>query len=80
MAGKRTLQRRLLAEGTSFRDIQVALFQDRARALLDDGEYSLQEVANALGYAEINSFGKAFRAWTGVSPSVFAAGSKPTGV
>lgn len=69
--GRRRLQRALKAEGTSFREVRDRFFEARARALLAEPHASISEIAQSLGYSEINSFRRAFRKWTGVSPSVF---------
>jgi AraC-like DNA-binding protein len=69
--GRRRLQRVLKAEGTSFRDVRERFFEARARALLAEPHVSISEIARSLGYSEINSFRRAFRKWTGVSPSTF---------
>jgi AraC-like DNA-binding protein len=67
----RTLQRRLAAERTSYRDVV-----DKARCLKamsqlrDDGD-SITELALMLGYSEHSAFTRAFRRWTGTSPSEF---------
>lgn len=69
--GSRRLQRALKAEGTSFQEIRDWFFEARACALLAEPHVSISEIAQSLGYSEINSFRRAFRKWTGVSPSVF---------
>ena len=65
----RTLQRRIEAEGTSFqqilRDTRAAL----ARHYLERTTLSAAEIAFLLGFDEPNSFYRAFRAWTGSTPS-----------
>jgi len=40
-----------------------------AQELLTDGVLSLAAIAEQLGYADVFSFSKAFRRWTGVAPS-----------
>ncbi len=64
----RTLQRRLLAEGTTLRDLTEQVRRTRAESLLAT-QISLTEIAFLLGYAEMTNFSRAFRRWTGQSPS-----------
>jgi len=67
--GTRTLERKLAAEGASFRELRQQFLCRRAIALLASGDWSVGEVANALGYEEPNSFSRAFRKWTGRAPT-----------
>lgn len=71
--GKRTLQRRLAAEGHNFIDLLALFRAERARALLIETEFSQQQIAASLGYREVNSFRRAFRNWTGMTPAEFRA-------
>jgi len=71
--GPRTLQRLLLAEGTSFREVKARFVEERARALLIDSDLAIDDIALSLGYLEPNSFRRAFRAWTELSPSAYRA-------
>lgn len=64
----RTLQRNLLGEGTTLRELIEEVRQSRAMALLGS-EISLTEVAFLLGYSEMTNFSRAFRRWTGSSPT-----------
>lgn len=64
----RTLQRRLMAEGTSFQ-AQLSLQREAlARHYLTHTRLSTAEIAFLLGYSEQNSFYRAFHDWTGSSP------------
>jgi AraC-like DNA-binding protein len=69
----RSLRRRLQEEQASF----SALIEDsqatRAKQQLADPRQSIQEVAYALGFVSAGAFSRAFRRWTGVSPSAFRA-------
>lgn len=71
--GLRTLQRRLAEEETSFADIVAQTRRDLAIAYLREQGWSVTEVAFSLGFADVSSFSRAFRRWTGVSPSQYAA-------
>lgn len=70
--GVRTLQRRLMAEGTTFRDVLSELLRDRACALLQESDFSIDEIAASLGYSETNSFRRAFRDWSGMTPTAYS--------
>jgi AraC-like DNA-binding protein len=67
----RTLQRRLLDEGTSFRHVVDEVRASLARHYLDAGELALHDVAFRLGYAEVSAFLRAFKRWTGMTPTQF---------
>jgi AraC-like DNA-binding protein len=67
----RTLQRRLAASGTSWRELLEGLRQEAARAYLHDPALSVDDVAVLLGYAEASTFHRAFRRWTGLSPGAW---------
>jgi len=64
----RTLSRRLVEEGTSFREIQDQVRHHLAVALLGDASVSISEVAFFLGYAEPAPFHRSFKRWTGTTP------------
>jgi AraC-like DNA-binding protein len=64
----RTLQRRLGAERTSFRDVVEEARRDLTLELLD-GDAPLEQVARAVGLSGPSALVRAFRRWTGRSPS-----------
>jgi AraC-like DNA-binding protein len=65
----RTLRRRLADAGLSFREIRHALLRTRAEDMLRDHRLPIAEVSYLLGYAEPSTFHRAFRSWTGLTPS-----------
>ncbi len=65
----RQLRRHLANESTSFRGIQLKLKFGRAQALLQSG-MSVSQVALQLGYTSQASFSRAFKKYTGKSPSL----------
>lgn len=71
--GERTLHRRLLEEGTSFRQVMEDLRSKLAREHLQAGSLTVQEVAFALGYTDLANFRRAFKRWHGISPSEYRA-------
>lgn len=69
--GRRTLQRALRAEGTSFREVKARFIESRARAVLVESELDISTIARSLGYDEPKSFRRAFRNWTGLTPNAY---------
>jgi AraC-like DNA-binding protein len=67
---RRTLQRHLRSEGTSFQQVLDGLREELARHYLAKSAYSNGQIAFLLGYEEPNSFYRAFRTWTGQTPDV----------
>ncbi|MFI8747641.1 AraC family transcriptional regulator [Pseudomonas sp. NPDC077186] len=70
----RTLRRRLIDEGTSFRALQDEVRQALAEELLAAGGLSLEEIAERLGYGELSNFIHAFKRWKGTTPGRYQRG------
>jgi AraC-like DNA-binding protein len=66
--GKRTLQRQLEAEGTSYARLLRETREALARHYLRETGLSATEIAFLLGFDEPNSFYRACRGWTGKTP------------
>lgn len=64
----RTLRRKLLDEGTSYRALQDEVREALAVELLGTARLSIEGIAERLGYAETSSFIHAFKRWKGVPP------------
>ncbi len=64
----RTLQRKLIASGTTFRELSGTVRQRLAAEYLADRNVSTAEVAFMLGFADQSSFNRAFRRWRGEPP------------
>lgn len=64
-----TLKRRLTAEGTSLSQIKANSRRELAAHLLRDPRLSIAEVARRAHFSDTGSFCRAFRQWTGKSPS-----------
>jgi AraC-like DNA-binding protein len=75
----RTLQRRLDEEGTSFQDVVERAREQSAREHARRGELSSKQMASVLGYADVPSFLRAFKRWTGMSPREFRGGKRAAG-
>ncbi|WP_407531049.1 helix-turn-helix domain-containing protein [Methylobacterium oryzisoli] len=68
---RRTLSRWLKSEGTSFRQVVKDARFSLAAQLLIDTNMSLTEISAALEFSEPAAFTRAFRRWTGMTPSVW---------
>jgi AraC-like DNA-binding protein len=66
-----TLRRALRQEGTSFRALRNRFIARKACLLLADTNLPVEKIAEQLGYREPKSFRRAFKSWTGVSPTDF---------
>jgi AraC-like DNA-binding protein len=64
----RTLQRRLEQEGTQFSEVLDRARLDAARRMLQDPAASLSAIAADLGFADLATFSRAFKRWTGTPP------------
>jgi AraC-like DNA-binding protein len=67
----RTLQRKLVAEGTTYRTLVDAVRQELAESYLADGDFSLTEISYLLGFSSPAAFTRAFKRWTGLPPQQF---------
>lgn len=65
---RRTLNRRLEALGTTFREVLEAVRFEAACQLLGATQLALDDIAVALGYAGVSPFTRAFRRLSGSSP------------
>ena len=68
---RRTLNRRLRAEGTTFQKLLDEVRLDVTRQLLLQSQTPIEEIATALCYADVSAFMHAFRRWTGTTPARF---------
>lgn len=66
-----TLRRRLAEERMSFTEIRDGLQRQFATAALGSGSTSVTQLSEYLGFSEPSAFRRAFRRWTGVSPSSY---------
>lgn len=67
----RTLQRRLAEFGIDYSALIDRVRFDHAQTLLRDPARHLIDIALDLGYTDASSFTRAFRRWTGATPSDF---------
>ncbi|KZN34213.1 AraC family transcriptional regulator [Pseudoalteromonas luteoviolacea] len=68
---KRTLQRKLSDEQTSYHEVLQQVRSQLAEHYLSKSHVTLGEIAFLLGYQESNSFIRAFTGWHGVSPGSY---------
>jgi AraC-like DNA-binding protein len=67
-----TLRRRLKVEGTSYPMIKDEIRRDLAIDYLLNSNRSITDISTALGFSEPRSFTRAFKDWTGISPSKYS--------
>jgi AraC-like DNA-binding protein len=68
---RRTLSRRLKGSGMGYRAITNEIRFEIARQLLQDTDVPLGQIAAALGYSEASAFTRAFRRWSGQTPTAW---------
>lgn len=69
----RTLRRKLKSEGWNYQQIIDQVREIQARRALSDPALPITLIALQLGYADHSGFLKAFKKWTGYTPSQFRA-------
>jgi AraC-like DNA-binding protein len=65
---RRTLSRRLIEEGTSFKALLDELRCQLALRFLADGQLPLEEISAQLCFSRVQGFHRAFRRWSGATP------------
>jgi AraC-like DNA-binding protein len=65
----RSLQRRLREEGVNFQEVAESVRKTIALRYLEKGGHQVKEIAAMLGYNDIGAFTRAFKRWTGKTPS-----------
>jgi AraC-like DNA-binding protein len=68
---RQTLYRRLKDEGITFAEIHDDLRQRMALNYLGGQKVTVNETAYLLGFSEASSFVRAFKRWTGLSPTAY---------
>jgi AraC-like DNA-binding protein len=66
---ERTLRRRLKEAGTSFKEILAETRRELGERYIQDSSLSLTEIAYMLGFSDSSSLSRAYKSWTGKSPS-----------
>jgi AraC-like DNA-binding protein len=70
---RRTLSRHLRTEGRAFRQLANEIRFEIACELLEGTDMALSQISAVLKYSEPSAFTRAFRRWSGLSPSVWRA-------
>ncbi len=78
LLSRRTLQRRLRAEKTSFKKVLQEVRAVLAVNYLSDKRLNGLEVAMLLGYSSISSFTTAFKSWYDIPPAEYRQKFLPT--
>ncbi len=65
---ERSLRRHLAALDTSYQELAQECQFLKARGLLAENQLSIKQIADALGFASVTSFHRAFKRWTGTTP------------
>ncbi len=65
---ERTLRHQLQQLNTSYKEIREKLIMNKALRLIEYKEYSIEMIAELLGYSEPAAFNHAFKRWFGQSP------------
>jgi len=70
----RTLQRKLQERGTTHQELLDQMRKELAVRYLREPEMAICEVAYLLGFSESSALHRAFKRWTGKTPSEFRRG------
>jgi AraC-like DNA-binding protein len=73
---KRTLNRRLRERGISFQELVEETRYHIAREMLRETDLAIVEIAAVLDYADAAAFTRAFRRWSGTTPSAWRAAAE----
>lgn len=65
---ERTLRHQLQQMQTSYKEIRERLIKQKAIKFIENSSYSIEQVAEMLGYSEPAAFNHAFKRWFGLSP------------
>jgi AraC-like DNA-binding protein len=68
-ASPRTVQRKLGEHGTTHLEIVDSVRSEMASQLVEKGNLSLTEIAFLVGFTDVSGFQRAYKRWTGTSPS-----------
>ncbi|WP_399694272.1 helix-turn-helix domain-containing protein [Vibrio sp.] len=76
--GKRTVQRALKREETTYKAIKESLVIEFAKRVISQQGYSISDVALHLGYADASQFIRAFKRVNGITPYQWQKGRRKT--
>jgi AraC-like DNA-binding protein len=66
---ERSLRNELTSEGTSYREVEYTALGAVAKQLLQDPQRTIQQTAYEMGFSDATTFHRAFKRWTGMTPS-----------
>ena len=66
---RRTLARKLAADGLTFAEILDQLRSDLAARYLEEGNLAIAQIAWLVGYRGVSAFTHACKRWTGMTPA-----------
>lgn len=75
---KRTLHRKLVENGLSFRSLLTNVRKELVQRYIKEPAYSITEISFLLGYNDTSAFSRAFKRWHGLSPTQARGGGQPT--
>jgi len=70
---RRSLQRKLAEAGTTYQRLADDTRRDLALRYMEEGARTATDVTFLLGFSDLSAFTRAFRRWTGVSPTRYRA-------
>jgi AraC-like DNA-binding protein len=73
----RTLQRRLAESNTTYAELVDEARKDLALRYIEDPRRSVTDITFSLGFSQPSAFTRAFRRWTGHSPSDYRGMARP---
>ena len=73
----RTLRRRLISEGTTYKQLVSETRMTKAFNLLRNTNEAIERISTDLGYSDVSNFYTAFRKWTGTTPSKYRRDNLP---
>ena len=69
LMSSRTLQRRLSEEGTNFAEVLNDTRKELAQQYIEDDSLPIKEISYLLGFSEAANFTRAYKRWTGMTPT-----------
>jgi AraC-like DNA-binding protein len=67
----RTVRRKLNLENSNYKQLLMDLRKSEAKRLLKETRWSIERIAEHLGYSETSGFNHAFKKWTDLSPNQY---------
>jgi AraC-like DNA-binding protein len=67
----RNLQRKLAAEGTTYRKLVEAVRLELAESYLRDRSFTVAEISYLVGFSSQAAFSRAFKRWAGLTPQAY---------